>query len=409
MALPANAKIVIDLNEHDWEIVIDFKSAILDARELSQEYGCKVQLVRGQVITELMPLDADSLININASDELFEANEMLMNAKKLIPPDQVFVSMRSGANFYPFTGQSSKPIELDDIFVGLSRTARFNGQTTKFYSVGQHCVEVCKRVYELTNGDLEASLYALTHDFSEAFTGDLISPIKAMFPGFKALEASVDKFLKSHLGLAHVDHKIIKQADLELLATEKRDQMPNCTDSWELLSGIQPLDYELIPLPHEDAYLLFKTVYTELIQRVKNERTKQVESLNYYADVIEKGVEADEEIMKLTINAINRLNISSPTTEVISALQNLQEVLTSQLGLSGIAESTANSIFMGRTDINTVASHDLISLRLSKIMEVCGETSRHIFLKTQQELEYISTAPAVSHKLTNESLTTLEI
>ena len=73
-------------------------------------------------------------------------------------------------------------IEIADIAHGLSRVARWNGQTTgtHAYSVAQHALLVESIVAgEASDGGRDLLLAALLHDAPEYVIGDLISPFKA--------------------------------------------------------------------------------------------------------------------------------------------------------------------------------------------------------------------------------------
>lgn len=83
-------------------------------------------------------------------------------------------------------------IEIEDIAHGLSRVARWNGQTSGdwAFSVAQHCLLVEELAVRL---DAKASracrLATLLHDGPEYVVGDLISPFKAAVGlDYKALE-----------------------------------------------------------------------------------------------------------------------------------------------------------------------------------------------------------------------------
>ena len=99
-------------------------------------------------------------------------------------------------------------IKLSDIALGLSRTARFNGQTTEFYSVAQHSCLVADSVPS------RLRLAALLHDAAEYATGDIVSPLKAFFPEFKLIEHRIEKAIFSKFGIVSSDYdkKIIKSA-----------------------------------------------------------------------------------------------------------------------------------------------------------------------------------------------------
>ncbi len=112
-------------------------------------------------------------------------------------------------------------VEIADIALGLSRVARWNGQTDGdwAFSVAQHSL----LVEELARGyrpklDQEWCLAALLHDAPEFVVGDLITPFKAAVGGgYKALEARLQRAVHLRFGLpAHLPREIarlIKRAD----------------------------------------------------------------------------------------------------------------------------------------------------------------------------------------------------
>lgn len=73
-------------------------------------------------------------------------------------------------------------IEIEDIAHGLSRVARWNGQTTgpHPFSVAQHSLLVEELAVQM-NREMSASwrLAILLHDAPEYVIGDMISPFKA--------------------------------------------------------------------------------------------------------------------------------------------------------------------------------------------------------------------------------------
>lgn len=83
-------------------------------------------------------------------------------------------------------------VEIEDIAHGLSRVARWNGQTQGdwAFSVAQHCLLVEQLAGRLKPGLPQRwRLAALLHDAPEYVVGDLISPFKAAVGlDYKALE-----------------------------------------------------------------------------------------------------------------------------------------------------------------------------------------------------------------------------
>jgi len=68
-------------------------------------------------------------------------------------------------------------IRLGDIAHALARMGRYNGHYPVFRSVGQHSLEVGTKAWRLT-GDRKMARTALGHDFSEAYMGDMVNPMK---------------------------------------------------------------------------------------------------------------------------------------------------------------------------------------------------------------------------------------
>lgn len=83
-------------------------------------------------------------------------------------------------------------IDIQDIAAGLANQGHFNGQSPYFFSIAQHCILVCDE-YAIQNQDApdEMKLLALLHDASEAYTGDMIKPLKIYMDSFVAVENSI--------------------------------------------------------------------------------------------------------------------------------------------------------------------------------------------------------------------------
>ena len=116
---------------------------------------------------------------------------------------------------------SALDIEIEDIAHGLSRVARWNGQTwgAHSFSVAQHCVLVEAIFSHCNKGQTkQAKLAALLHDASEYVIGDMISPFKAALGvDYKEFENSLLKAIHQRFGLPTSGQTeiemLIKQAD----------------------------------------------------------------------------------------------------------------------------------------------------------------------------------------------------
>jgi len=137
-------------------------------------------------------------------------------------------------------------IEIEDIAHALAHICRFTGHTRVFYSVAEHSVRtsLCDCIPK------EHALEALLHDAAEAYIGDVSSPLKAQLHEYRNIEFRLDQAIRQRFGLPPQHAPCVKQADLTMLAIEKRDLMPASMDDWALITGITPIGEPIYdPLP----------------------------------------------------------------------------------------------------------------------------------------------------------------
>ena len=112
-------------------------------------------------------------------------------------------------------------IEIDDIAHGLSRLARWNGQTSGNYglSVAQHSV-IVEKLMHLNSSTLKNKwrLASLLHDAPEYIIGDMITPLKsALGTEYRAIEEKLQQAIHIRFGLPAIlpeaISKSIKRAD----------------------------------------------------------------------------------------------------------------------------------------------------------------------------------------------------
>lgn len=113
-------------------------------------------------------------------------------------------------------------VEIEDIAHGLSRVARWNGQTVgpHAFSVAQHSLvveEICRKL--APEWDRKRRLMALLHDAPEYVIGDMISPFKAALGlDYKAFEAKLEAAVHLRFGLpphpSAAVKGVIKRADI---------------------------------------------------------------------------------------------------------------------------------------------------------------------------------------------------
>jgi len=90
-------------------------------------------------------------------------------------------------------------VHIEDIAHGLAYTCRWNGHTKTYYSVAEHSIKVygmvADRCRQRGNFSRQGALAALLHDAEEAYWGDIIRPIKNIYPEIE------DKLTKLRMGI----------------------------------------------------------------------------------------------------------------------------------------------------------------------------------------------------------------
>lgn len=166
----------------------------------------------------------------------------------------------SGEKFWPLDPKPEE-VDINDIAHSLAFQCRFNGHSNSFFSIAQHSVFVSKIVPP------EQALAGLLHDAAEAYTGDMVSPLKKNLPPeFKEIEKEIDKAISEHFGIKNINHIEIKRADKIALFTEMRDLMKKPHSKWDDVDSYNPHPNKIVPLGPEEAEKEFLERFKELTQ-----------------------------------------------------------------------------------------------------------------------------------------------
>lgn len=144
----------------------------------------------------------------------------------------------TGRRFWPLDPHPDD-VDIVDIAHALSLLCRYNGHVDRFYSVAEHCV-----LMSSTFGRRDLALWALLHDATEAYVGDMIRPLKQHMPDYVAAEDRVMRAIGARFGLPGWQNawmpRPVKDADTRILLTERNTLMAATSHDWAM-EHLEPL------------------------------------------------------------------------------------------------------------------------------------------------------------------------
>jgi len=194
-----------------------------------------------------------------------------------------FQTTLSGIHFYPLDPRA-EDINIKDIARSLANTCRYGGHVPKFYSVAQHSILCAQQIVD----DDVLRKWALMHDASEAYIGDIPIPIKAhtcmkvhpshqpwtMETHIENVEDMIHYRIAQRFGLPFFDKKDecspwsrVDLVDKTMLLTEAKSffrderwkEWPYYKD-W----GLRPLKFCIEPWTPEQSYEKFLSLFYNL-------------------------------------------------------------------------------------------------------------------------------------------------
>lgn len=202
-------------------------------------------------------------------------------------------------------------ITEEDLAHHLSLIYRYNGVAE--YSVLRHSLELAKLVERMPISDedekTELMLWALLHDASEAYLGDVVSPLKGMLlsfdqvrdvflqhlfpnddlrasmenfveplrdliPGYRDIEANIMKVIAEKYGLRYPRPAIIKDLEQTLMAAEML-QVSHWPERAASVAA-KPADVVLTYKP----WFMVKEEFLEMLARLKAKKTSSLPSFS---------------------------------------------------------------------------------------------------------------------------------
>ncbi|MFF1880240.1 hypothetical protein ACFVVC_02060 [Pseudarthrobacter sp. NPDC058196] len=133
----------------------------------------------------------------------------------------------TGRQFYPLDPRP-EDVDITDIAHALSMQCRYNGHVRRFMSVAEHCVLLSHLVAP------EHALWALLHDATEAYVGDMVRPLKLHMPEYRAVENGVMVAIAARFSIDPTMPAEVKQADSRMLLDERSALLGEPAGDWEI-------------------------------------------------------------------------------------------------------------------------------------------------------------------------------
>jgi len=184
-----------------------------------------------------------------------------------------FCLQTKGGNAFDPKVRKISSIDIQDIAHALSNLCRYNGHCRKFYSVAEHSVLVSKIIAQTWPDDRDAIFAGLMHDATEAYVGDVTTPLKILISKFMEIEDSVAVDIAKKFKIKWNKRTVerVKTADMTALSTEARLLFEN-TKQWDSIKSYEPTNDLLekkFPLNPNKAKRLFLREFKRLTKERK--------------------------------------------------------------------------------------------------------------------------------------------
>lgn len=173
------------------------------------------------------------------------------------------IQTRSGI-WFDLEHPRPEDVHIEDIAAALSKLCRYGGHSSRFYSVGEHCLLIARAL--LHDGyDKRVALAGLLHDASEAYVCDVPRPLKQLLSEYKAIEERVQRVIAARYGIDFPFPEVVHEYDERIIADEYMELMQCNREAAErILRGRQPLGVEVRGRSPERTEHVYLSLLSEL-------------------------------------------------------------------------------------------------------------------------------------------------
>lgn len=173
----------------------------------------------------------------------------------------------ANGSYLDYNNPSATDFDIGLIAHALSNICRYGGHSRKFYSVAEHSVLVSRVVPD------DLALVGLLHDASEAFVGDMPSPLKKMCQSYRTIENRVQEAIANQFNLPYPFPHDVHVADKRVYLAERK-QITDAEDKlWH--TEYTPAEVTVTGMPPKDAKNFFLSRYEELTRGTGNELVRR--------------------------------------------------------------------------------------------------------------------------------------
>ncbi len=127
----------------------------------------------------------------------------------------------ASGRFFDLLKPEEYEYDIEEIATSLSNLCRYTGHVNKFYSVAEHSVLVSRLLPD------KLALAGLLHDASEAFVGDVSSPLKKLLPEYKRIEENIQTAIARYYELEYPYPPEVHEADKRMYWQERQEVANN--------------------------------------------------------------------------------------------------------------------------------------------------------------------------------------